>query len=883
MNLMSTINDWLQYTSTQILHLSFYASFVIILVLFTQTLFRKRLTPQWHCALWFLVLARLIMPVAPATSFSFFNLFPTQQTATQSFRPIGNVNTQSTPSQSSSDYQTHVNVSPLSAPDSLNGQTLSTQGLVQSTTTSFSLTSLLSAIWLVGMSMVLLYTIRIFINDYRITRNAQPLKDQQVINILNRAISTMRLKRNTRIATTVELTSPAVTGIFKPTILIPQHLTQSLTPDHYRWIILHELAHVRRNDVPVNYLMMILHAIHWFNPLVYFAFNRIRTDRELACDHLVLQYANSDNVSQSTCDPRRDYARTMMFILEAICNTPRRSSPIAMADSHQQLHRRLTMITRHHSTSRFATSLGLALLFLISGVGLTNASDDNNTKAQPFNTAEPQQNNIESKPTNRGNIDPNRSVPAQPPAELPGIKNKTTKLIRPGGKQLSRDSFAHDPQNSKTKARPGGILFSRDSFIRDAENNESKPRTGGKRPPRLKGLPEETTPGSSHPNLVVIYSFADIVRQVVPEGDLEKLTENAQIAIDNSTLKNVISRIPPNRHPHSVATTPKHQFIVNGTQQQQQEFLKALKAEYQSHLARIQYNIQVLIADPGYLDTLKTPIRKAQHNKRIDLLTLDQLSQLHPPAANRNELPFAENKNIKSISRPRVTAINNQEANIKVIQQTAYIADYQKDADGTFAPVVKIADAGMEIDVVGTIDKSNQYITISVNASYTQQTGPMTKQPHPASSAEQQLFIEKPQLQTIRLSATHAVPKMRTFLLGKSMKIDGKIKELVILITPHIHSSNSSDHGYDSTTSFPGALAPAKPFDNLEVAPPSKQNIPDGTFNPAVPNIRPNKPFIKKADPSSEPLPGTGFAPETEPVKPKPADDTRAKYYQVDE
>jgi beta-lactamase regulating signal transducer with metallopeptidase domain len=61
---------------------------------------------------------------------------------------------------------------------------------------------------------------------------------------------------------------------------------RSFSTEELRFVFLHELAHVRRRDILMSWLMALLQVVHWFNPLVWFAFSRWRADRELACDAL---------------------------------------------------------------------------------------------------------------------------------------------------------------------------------------------------------------------------------------------------------------------------------------------------------------------------------------------------------------------------------------------------------------------------------------------------------------------------------------------------------------------------------------------------------------------------------------------------------------------
>src|SRR5262249_11453331 len=82
-------------------------------------------------------------------------------------------------------------------------------------------------------------------------------------------------------------TIPVVWGILRSRLLLPA-AARHWSAEQLRSVLLHELAHVKRRDMTVQLLAQLACALHWFNPLVWFAAWRLGVERERACDDLVL-------------------------------------------------------------------------------------------------------------------------------------------------------------------------------------------------------------------------------------------------------------------------------------------------------------------------------------------------------------------------------------------------------------------------------------------------------------------------------------------------------------------------------------------------------------------------------------------------------------------
>jgi beta-lactamase regulating signal transducer with metallopeptidase domain len=156
------------------------------------------------------------------------------------------------------------------------------------------------------------------------------------------------------------LETPAVIGWLRPTLLLPVFLITSLSEDQIRAVIAHELAHIRRHDWLVNLFQVLVEALLFYHPAVWWLNRRIRAERELACDEIALSVSGN----------RLDYARALTLMAEGKA-APR----LAMAANRGPLTARILHILGRQPANAGARTLGLtgSSLFLIAALGAANA------------------------------------------------------------------------------------------------------------------------------------------------------------------------------------------------------------------------------------------------------------------------------------------------------------------------------------------------------------------------------------------------------------------------------------------------------------------------------------------------------------------------------
>ena len=127
---------------------------------------------------------------------------------------------------------------------------------------------------------------------------------------IDRLAHRLGVSRPVRLLVTSRVDAPAVLGWLRPVVLAPLAVLTGLPPEQVEALLIHELAHIQRNDYLVNLLQSVAEAVLFYHPAVWWVSNRIRVERELCCDDLaveasgdVLTYARALTEMES-CRPR---------------------------------------------------------------------------------------------------------------------------------------------------------------------------------------------------------------------------------------------------------------------------------------------------------------------------------------------------------------------------------------------------------------------------------------------------------------------------------------------------------------------------------------------------------------------------------------------------
>jgi beta-lactamase regulating signal transducer with metallopeptidase domain/thiol-disulfide isomerase/thioredoxin len=338
-----------------LLRSSWQAALLTVLIFVAQFCLGKRLDGRWRHALWFLVLVRLILPWTPPSPASLFNYVRLDSSPAPRTSLAPALPSPTPPAEPTAGATATMHLPAIRA--------ASTPKLAQSAPQPRAAIRdwavILALVWAAGVAMMGARVVVQNIFFRRRLRLAPSIADRRALDLFAECRSTAGASKPVALVETGMVNSPALYGLFKLRLLLPPGFADRFAPPEMRHIFLHELSHIRRHDLEIQWLMTGLQAAHWFNPVLWLGFRRMAADRELACDELALTIAGEEKGAA--------YGHTIVKLLE--CSTAPLPGLVGIMEDKKQIFQRVSMIAafRRHprwSATGAATALALALATL---------------------------------------------------------------------------------------------------------------------------------------------------------------------------------------------------------------------------------------------------------------------------------------------------------------------------------------------------------------------------------------------------------------------------------------------------------------------------------------------------------------------------------------
>lgn len=349
------INVYLPHFFDWLIETSLMASILVGFILCIKILFRNKLTPRWQYMLWIVLMIRLLLPWSPDSSYSIYSLLSYRSSVSEvipknmpSTESIVNIESDRTVESNSK------MVTKTSEPEvevSLEQQT------------PFSLYKLAMYVWLVGVFLLAVITFITNRRLYSYIKKQPDIMDEQVATVFNRCKQSMKMKKVVSLRLAGKIASPTVFSFFRPKVLLSKKHMKVLNEQQLQHVFYHELAHIKRNDVAVNWIMYSLILLNWFNPILWYAYFCMIEDQELACDAYALTFIDKEE--------QIAYGHTIITLLEHYSyQVP---SLANLSRNKRTLKRRIVMIKKFQKKSCRLSLLGVIAIAAIAGGFLLNA------------------------------------------------------------------------------------------------------------------------------------------------------------------------------------------------------------------------------------------------------------------------------------------------------------------------------------------------------------------------------------------------------------------------------------------------------------------------------------------------------------------------------
>mgnify|MGYP004636004143 FL=1 len=231
--------------------MTIYLSVTAAAILLIKTVFKTKLTARAHFLIWLLLLVRLFSPILPESDISIYS----------SIEPAYERAVTVTVGENTAPKAEVAEAIPGPAPK---------KGVDMTT------------VYLLGAAALFSYFALSYFVFKKKSKESEAVTDSETLRIFDECKSSLKIKRRISLVYGEE---SMLSGVFSPKITLRRGLSES----DLRATMIHELCHLKHNDVLLLWLASALLCLNWFNPIIWFAFFTFKNDIELYCDDRTLR------------------------------------------------------------------------------------------------------------------------------------------------------------------------------------------------------------------------------------------------------------------------------------------------------------------------------------------------------------------------------------------------------------------------------------------------------------------------------------------------------------------------------------------------------------------------------------------------------------------
>ncbi len=328
---------------TTIFNMSVTATYVALGVIVIR-LFLTGLPRIFSYVLWAAVFIRLVIPVSFSSSFSFLSLFKSSEqgdSAALIYLPY-DIDMMKSPIVDLGVRSISQSVSSL----------LPAAKPIMSVNPMQIMMSVISAMWVVGMVVLIVYSVWSYLKVMRKVSTATRIRDH--------------------IFESDQIDQPFVCGFFKPRIYVPLNIPE----EQLSYILAHEQTHIRRWDYVIKPLAFLVVIVHWFNPVMWVSFALMSKDMEMSCDERALKELGVD---------RKGGYSNALLALAVKRSKLLVGSPLGFGESH--IKARIKNILTYRKPAFWVSILAIAVVAALFVLLIANPLKDQNDQ-KPLSSTE---------------------------------------------------------------------------------------------------------------------------------------------------------------------------------------------------------------------------------------------------------------------------------------------------------------------------------------------------------------------------------------------------------------------------------------------------------------------------------------------------------------
>lgn len=324
-----------------IFEMTVYMTITALILLLFKRIFKNKLSAKWQVWIWALLLVRLVVPNLPQSDFSIFNAVNMPAVSYEDGQKQGDaqeiiVNDASGEAESVTSHPMLDDKAPAEAKKP-------------------TLPQIASAVWVIGALLLLVYLLSCYILCVYRIRSYKEADNQELQQLLLECCEMIGVKKKVRLRMGGD--TPLLTGLFNPCIV----LTDGYSTKEYRDVIIHELCHLKSNDLLIIWLAAAVLCLNWFNPVMWYSFFALRRDIEVYCDSRAVEFVES----------KKDYAG--LLLKTALRKNRFVVGTTALQNGEKEVERRIKHLAYFKKPKVLWSIVAALLAVVISALCLTNS------------------------------------------------------------------------------------------------------------------------------------------------------------------------------------------------------------------------------------------------------------------------------------------------------------------------------------------------------------------------------------------------------------------------------------------------------------------------------------------------------------------------------